>query len=423
MPGASTLPWSLFALSNTDIEALKWLASRTILVPCDEQDIERLLAEMRDGRIVALSVRDQQTNAYCGLCVLGRETPSPWPEKSLSVLALTFEQYNPNPGRRRPPVPQPDLLQEVFRFCRTHGYVRLHCYSPADSECAKTLTDCGFESDGRLSHKQRTYYSWSMELPTPYTGDPRDGSHILNWLGERFRLESVENSSDTTLVGRLPLRSVNPHLEDRLAGSLDFPTRLHLVNLHSSNWAVELRMSDYEETEAIRLGRSELEDLTQSRRIDLSEWPPNEHSHSLAVEIRRNFFSAYQDGNRHAFLDSGHYGTLISRAIAKHDVSYIFFIDVETAHGNPVLLGAGRITKVDHGSPRALWTDYGAISSWKDEESFRRYGSIKRKMTAIVFEDLISSEMMGPGLPMITHSWTYVSGPQAYGVARLIGLA
>lgn len=423
MPAASTLPWSLFALSNTDIDALKWLASKTILVPCDEHDIERLIAEMRDGRIVALSVRDQHTGAYCGLCVLGRETPSPWPEKSLSVLALTFDQYIPQPGRRRGSVPQPDLLQEVLRFCRTHGYVRLHCYSPADSSCAETLTDCGFESDGRLTHKQRTYYSWSMELPTPYTGDPCDGSHILNWLGERFRLESVENRSDTTLVGRLPLRSVNPHLEDRLAGNLDFPTRLHLVNSHSPDWAVELRMSDHEETEAIKLGRSELEDLTQSRRIDLSEWPPDEHPHSLAVEIRRNFFGAYQRGTQHAFLDSGHYGTLLSRTIARGDVSYIFFIDVETAQGNPVLLGAGRIAKVDHGSPGALWTKYGAISSWKDEESFRRYGSIKRKMTAIVFEDLIPTEKMGAGLPMISHSWTYVSGQQAYGVARSIGLA
>jgi len=420
---ASSLPWSLFALSNTDLEALKWLASKTILVPCDESDIERLIGEMRDGRVVALSVRDQQTGAYCGLCVLGRETPSPWPEKSLSVLALTFEQYFPQQGRVRRPTPPLDLLQEVFRFCRTHGYVRLHCYSPADPSRAKILTDHGFESDGRLTHKQRTYYSWSMELPTPYTGDPCDGSHILNWLGERFRLESVENRSDTTLVGRLPLRSVNPHLEDRLAGNLDFPTRLSLVNSHSTDWSVELRMSDREDTEAIKLGPSELMDLTQSRRIDLSEWPPREHSHSLAVEIRRTFFGAYRPNAQHAFLDSGHYGTLLTRTLAEGNDSYIFFIDVETAQGNPLLLGAGRVARVDHGSPRELWAKYGAISSWRDEESFRRYGSIKRKMTAIIFENLKPEQKRGVSLPMISHSWAYVPGQQAYEVARSIGLA
>lgn len=422
MPAASTLPWSLFALSTDDIRALEWLASKTILVPCDGSDVARLTEEMRGGRIVALSIRDRRSGAYCGLCVLGRETPSPWPEKSLAVLALTFEQYIPQSQPGRPSTSHPDLFEEVLRFCRTHGYVRLHCYSPADSSCAKILTDYGFNSDGRLTLKQRTYYSWSMELPTPYTGDPCDGSHILNWLGERFRLESVESKSDTTLIGRFPLRSLNPHLEDRLAGNLDFPTQLQLVNSHSADWSVELRMSDREDTEAITLGQSELQDLTQSRRINLSDWPPGEHRYSLAVEIRKGFFDLYEPTTKHAFLDSGHYGTLLSRTLARGNESYIFFIDVETAQSNPLLLGAGRITGVDHGSPLEIWTKHGEISSWKDAESFRRYGSIKRKMTAVLFEGLTLWGKTGAGLPMINHSWTYVPGRQAYEVARSIGL-
>ena len=416
----TTLPWSLFALTDRDTQAFKWLASRSVLVPCSESEVEFLLTEMHEGRMVALSVRDQSTGAYCGLCILAREAPSPWPEKSLSILALSFDSYEPVRPRRRN-ANNPDILEEVLRFCRTHGYVRLHCYSPTDQDGISNLIRHGFSAEGKILHKQRTYYSWSMDLATPYTGDPRDGAHLLSWLAERLRMEAVAKD-DLSVRGHLPLRSVNPQFADRIAGTMELPTVLELKQSRTKSWEVELRFGEAGSGESLAFGRSELVDLTQSDRIDLSDWPPTNETYSLVVEIRRTFFEAYHEG-RHAYLDSGHYGTLLTRTLDQGNDSYIFFVDVETTQDNPLLLGGARIEFVDHGSPLAMWRAHGEISSWTDEGSFKRYGSIKRKMTAIVFSDLVKVERRGAGLPTIGHSWAYVPGGQGYSVARVIGLA
>jgi hypothetical protein len=412
------LPWSLFALSEADSDALEWLAKQSLIAPQSESEPSSLGSAMSSGEAVALSVLDLRTREYHGLCVLVLEDPSPLGKKSLSLTVLTLDVYNSR-GDDRTSLDSQTLMDEVHRFCRTHGYTRIHCYAPMLSPGVPLLLSQGFEVDGHTAAKGTRYYSLSLDLPTPYSGDPYDGSHVLNWLGKRFRIASG-SKSDIEVSGRISLRSLNPHLAHVHAGEHQFDASVRLKEATTQSRASVLLTfgKSADGNEPIELSIDDLRELTQSSRLDLDYWPPPISGTSIAVEIRREYFNQFESEGTHVYFDSGWYGTLLKRTVEANEKCYIFFVDFETTVHNPEVLGCAEIIDLDRGTPQAIWGRHGRLSSWPDEASFRRYGAIKRKMTAIKFSRLIKRSVIGAGLPFISHSWTYVPGPQAYRVYR-----
>jgi len=260
----------------------------------------------------------------------------------------------------------------------------------------------------------------SLHIASSYTGDPYDGKHLLNWLAEQFHVDR-RNSSDIALDGYLPLQALNPDLGGRVS-EYALPIRLELTGsgMHSRAQVVLRAMlgSGLQTDPLITMSAEDLQDLAQAPRLDLTWWPPPPDGAGIVVEVREDIFARFQSQRENAYFDSGSYGTLLERAINTGSLPYIFFIDFETSHSNPKLIGFGRVRSVHHSDPQHLWADWGEISSWSDETVFARYRAIKRKMTVIVFSDLRRAEVVGAGLPFINHSWTYVPAGQAYQVAR-----
>ena len=118
-------------LTQQDEEALRWLAKKTYLTPLSDSDLNTLLLSLERGTSVALSIRDAKSREYYGLCVLALESPSPLEDKALSLSVFTQEIYGPDVGQNsRVATSRNDLMAEVLRFCKTHGYKRIHCYAP-----------------------------------------------------------------------------------------------------------------------------------------------------------------------------------------------------------------------------------------------------------------------------------------------------
>ena len=92
---------------------------------------EHSALSLERGTSVALSIRDAKSREYYGLCVLALESPSPLEDKALSLSVFTQEIYGPDVGQNsRVATSRNDLMAEVLRFCKTHGYKRIHCYAP-----------------------------------------------------------------------------------------------------------------------------------------------------------------------------------------------------------------------------------------------------------------------------------------------------
>jgi hypothetical protein len=420
------LPWSLFELSSSDEGALDALAQGSVLLPLGATETEALKQGIREGRRVALSLKTATEGRYHGLCVFGLEQPSPVKDKALSLHAFSLisipEQVGRPDLRRREHVAE-DLLGEVIRFCRTHGFTRVHSYVKDDQESLATMNRLGFRVEGVVHDSPVRAYSVSLRVAASYTGDPYDGKHILNWIADHLHVR-IDDTTDTSLHGNLALKTLNPDLGDTRIGGYALPLTFELGAAEDGGTGkVALRAVIGDAGDAknsVSLVTEDLRELTQDPRLDLTFWPPPSEGASIAVEIREDLFDRFRIDRSNAYFDSGSYGTLLERAIASGNVPQIFFIDFETSQGNPRLIGVARVESVDRLDPNSLWKKYGQISSWADRTAFVRYRAIKRKMTGIIFRELRRVDLVGVGLPVIGHSWTYVPSAQAYEVARRV---
>ena len=178
------LPWSLFELTEADRQAIDKLVRRSILKPLTEQQISRYKRDIETGTKVALSLRAPNTSHYYGLCLFGRESPSPLGEKAISVFALTAESATAGgvTNKVRSELVESALLDELRRFCRTHGFTRIQCYVDDVSEVLTALGREGFKVESAITLDDARTYGLSLHLSPSYTGDPYDGSHLLRWL-------------------------------------------------------------------------------------------------------------------------------------------------------------------------------------------------------------------------------------------------
>lgn len=413
------LSWSLFAMTSQDIAALDALSESSILTS-DRRTMTISQAEIRAGRRIALSLKDADSDVYRGLCVFGRESPSPAGDKSIALHILSIEQF-PAGSRRTRPTPDAiglALLNEVRRFCLTHGYTRIHCFAPGEPDTLALLIRHGFEPEGVALGGQDRAFGLTQHLAPTYTGDPYDGRHLLHWIAEQLRLEVV-SSSDMSCESLLGLSSLNADLADTALATSTLPLRLELnpapdgqnylrIGVHTADSYVS----------AASLSLDQLRELSGEKRIDMALWPPPEQGASIVVEIRPELFAGFRTGQRNAFFDSGSFGTLLEYAIEHEGEPKIFFVDFSTTRSNPRLIGIATVCEVHRGAPDTLWGQWGDISSWPDRDEFNRYRAIKRKMTVIVFDKLRKVSRLGEGLPLIGHSWTYVEADQAYNVSR-----
>jgi hypothetical protein len=414
------LSWSLFAMTSEDIAALSTLSSSSILCTPDQRTLNLSQLEIQGGRRIALSLRAADSDVYKGLCVFGLESPSPASDKAIALHVLSLDQF-PEPKGKATPTRDTiglTLLTEVRRFCVTHGYTRIHCFAPADSDTLALLVRHGFEPEGVALGGYEKTFSLTLHLASAYTGDPYDGRHLLHWIAEQLRLEVI-SSSDITCESLLGLASLNLDLADTALAESKLPIYLELdANPDGRDYlriGVKTRDSY---VQAASLSLDQLRDLSGEKRIDMTLWPPPEQGASIAVEIRPDLFNRFRTGAKNAFFDSGSYGTLLEYGIAHGVAPTIFFVDFATTTTNPRLIGIGTVREVHRGSPDELWRQWGEISSWSDKEEFGRYRAIKRKMTVIVFDSLREVNILGAGLPLIGHSWTYVEADQAYEVSR-----
>jgi hypothetical protein len=418
------LPWSLFELSSSDETALDTLTKASILLPLGPRGLEDLNRGLQEGRRVALSLKTAIANSYRGLCVFGLERPSPAIDKSLSLMVFSLEVF-PRLGETRDLQDRDSLarslLGEVLRFCKTHGFTRIQCDAPDDADALALLIRCGFRVESSLHTGAGRAFGMSLDIAPSYTGDPYDGKHVIHWLAEQFRI-TRRSSTDTALDGYLPLGALNPNLGRTRPGEYALPIRLELTSSTRSpqrQLALRAMLGAESPTEPlINFGIDDLKELTQTPRLDLTLWPPPPDGASIVVEIREDLFGRFSSEHENAYFDSGAYGTLLERAIDNGSSPYIFFVDFETAHSNPRLIGFARVTQVSRADPQRIWSEWGHLSSWPDEVAFARYRAIKRKMTVLIFTDLRQVDVVGVGLPFISHSWTYVPTGQAYQVAR-----
>ncbi|HEV2783056.1 MAG TPA: hypothetical protein VGX25_27050 [Actinophytocola sp.] len=357
--------------------------------------------------------------------MFGLETPSPVPDKAIAMSVLSLATY-PAPVGRSDTVDREHLetavIEELRRFCRTHGFTRVVCYAPDDRLTLALLAKHGFTVESVISVDTTRIYGLSLHLPSTYTGDPYDGRHLLNWLAERLRL-SVQNSDDTSSECFLRMDALNPDLVGTQLGSSQLPVKLSLHTKHDRGGPTHLRIQ-FGTTDSIEsqfdLSIDDLREIAGVATLDMSFWPPPEDGASIAVEIRRDLYDRFDANRQNAYFDSGSYGTLLERATDRGLHPYIFFVDFATSTTNPRLIGLGRVRHVDRGSPDDLWERYGEYSSWSDADMFGRYRAIKRKMTAIIFDNVRRVDKIGAGLPVIGHSWTYVPSDQAYRVVRQV---
>jgi hypothetical protein len=417
------LPWSLFQLSSSDETALDALSAGSLLLPIDAREVEDLKRGLQEGRRVALSLRTAGDNRYQGLCVFGLERPSPSRDKALALLVFSLDGFSQSGESHRHDTPVESLLGEVQRFARTHGFTRIHCYVPDDSDSVALLTSFGFRTESTPRNNGERVFGMSLHVPASYTGDPYDGKHLLNWLAEQLSI-ARRDSTDIGVEGFVPLQALNPDLSGTRFGNYALPLRLELTGPRSQTKGnITLRImlgSESQSNPPISMSAEDLRELTGTPRLDLTLWPPPADGASIVVEVREELFDRFVEQRENAYFDSGSYGTLLERAIASGIPPYIFFVDFETTTSNPRLIGFGRVKSVHRSDPQRLWENWGQISSWSDEESFARYRAIKRKMTVIVFSDLRRVDVVGAGLPVIGHSWTYVPSGQAYQVARTL---
>jgi hypothetical protein len=418
------LSWSLFELSNADETALDMLSRDSILLPLGSRGLEDLNRGLHEGKRVALSLRTPTSDTYYGLCVFGLERPSPAMDKSLSLLVLSLGYLTPSGeahDSRHRDILAKSLLEELLSFCRIHGFRRIHCYAPDDPESIALLIRCGFRVESAPNTGGARTFGLSLHIPATYTGDPYDGKHLLNWLAEQFHF-ARQSSTDLELNGYLPLRALNPELGADRFGEYALPIRLELSSYDALSRREPTLNAMYGSGSAtdplVSLRAEDLKELTQVPRLDLALWPPPPDGASIVVEVREDLFATFSAQHDNAYIASGSFGTLLERALANGATPSIFFIDFETSHSNPKLIGIGKVTAVRRVDPQHVWKDWGQISSWSDERSFARYRAIKRKMTVIVFSELRRVDMIGPGLPFISHNWTYVSAVQAEQVAR-----
>jgi hypothetical protein len=416
------LSWSLFALNSNDEEALGQLSKLSVLRPPKPTELESIKYDIRAGRKIALSLKSPHRPIYFGLCVFGLESPSPVGDKAIGLDILSLEQY--------PRMPGPDLtltseeiesalLDEVKRFCRTHGYTRVHCYASAQPSTIAQFAKLNFEPQGTFVDGRSMMFSLALHLAPAYTGDPYDGRHLLNWIAEQLQLDS-SRSNETRCECALRLDHLNSDLADTPLGDARIPVLLELQTAaENSHLKIGFGSISYSDS-SVSLTVDQLRQLTRVPRLNMALWPPPEEGASIAVEIRSELFGRFSSGRQNAYFDSGSYGTLLESAIDKGAAPHIFFVDFETTATNPRLIGVARVRSVQRGSPEDLWRQWGAISSWPDAEEFARYRAIKRKMTVIVFDNLRSVDTLGAGLPTIGHSWTYVPARQAYSIARLL---
>lgn len=417
------LSWSLFELKADDIDALATLSQSSLLCPLSSQELDSIKYEIEAGRRVALSFKSHDRPIYTGLCVFGLESPSPAGNKGIALHIFSLDRYPRRNERVRitPPDAVADaLLNELKRFCATHGYTRIHCFVPTDPDSVALLVRHGFEPEGiSFGAADNKTVSLTRHLASSYTGDPYDGQHLLNWMAEQLRLDSP-SSTQTTCVANLRLDQLNSDLENTTLGDVGLPVYLQL-NITDANPYLRIGVSEVNSPDSsTNVSFEDLSALAGMRRLDMTLWPPPPDGASIAVEIRADLFERFRADGPNVFFDSGSYGTLLEFGINNGSVPNIFFVDFATTATNPKLIGVANVESVHRDTPDELWRRWGNISSWSDIDAFARYRAIKRKMTAIVFNDLQRVNRVGAGLPAIGHSWTYVPAQQAYAIKRLL---
>ena len=415
--------WSFFEMTEEDVAALEALSSSSIL--CPEKDgtepASAARQEIQGGQRRAISLRDTGSDdAYRGLCVFGAESPSPAGDRGIALHTLAADQWPPAAGRMRPTREAVTrmLLDDVRRFCVTHGYTRIQCYAPPDSDTLALLMRHGFEPEGVVVDGDSKAFSLSQHLAPAYTGDPYDGRDLLRWIARQLRLE-VLSSDDTRCEARLRLSNLNPDLAETALAKSALPLCLELNAAPGGQNYLRIGVETGQSyVPAASLSLAQLRDLAGEKRIDMTLWPPPAVGASIAVEARSDLLGRFKPGRRNAFFDSGSFGTLLTHGIEHGVPPVIFFVDFATTATNPRLIGLGTVAEVHQGSPDDLWRRWGSLSIWTDGEEFARYAAIKKRMTVIVFDGLRPMDVVGPGLPLIGHSWTYVPAGQAYEVSR-----
>lgn len=417
--------WSFFAMTGDDIAALEALSSSSVLCPEEDAAAQASAArqEIQGGQRRAVSLRDTGSDdAYRGLCVFGLESPSPAGDRGIALHTLATEQFPRAAGRMRPTrdTVARMLLDAVRRFCVTHGYTRIHCFAPPDSDTLALLVRHGFEPEGVVVDGDDRAFGLSQHLAPAYTGDPYDGRDLLRWIARQLRLEVVA-SDDTRCESVLRLSNLNPDLADTALARSALPLCMDLnAGSDGQNYLRIGVETAHGYVPAANLSPAQLRDLSGEKRIDMTLWPPPEAGASIAVEMRSDQLGRFNPGRMNAFFDSGSFGTLLEHAIEHGVAPVIFFVDFATTATNPRLIGIGNVREVHRGSPDDLWRRWGSISIWPDRDEFGRYAAIKKRMTVIVFDGLRRVDVVGPGLPLIGHSWTYVPADQAYEVSRRV---
>lgn len=417
------LSWSLFELKADDVDALTTLSQASLLCPLSPQELDSTKYEIEAGRRIALSFKSHDRPTYIGLCVFSLESPSPAGDKGIALHVFSLERYPRRNDRVRitPPDAIADaLLNELKRFCTTHGYTRIHCFVPVDPDSVALLVRHGFEPEGMsLATTDNKTISLSRHLAPSYTGDPYDGQHLLNWIAEQLRLDTT-SYTETSCIASLRLDQLNSDLSNTALGDVQLPVHLQL-NITDANPYLRVGVSESDNPDiSTNVSFEDMSTLAGMRRLDMTLWPPPPDGASIAVEIRADLFERFRLDGPNVFFDSGSYGTLLESGIRNGSVPNIFFVDFATTATNPRLIGVANVNSVHRNTPDELWRHWGSISSWADISAFARYRAIKRKMTAIVFDDLRRVNRVGAGLPAIGHSWTYVPADQAYAIKRLL---
>lgn len=430
------LYWSLFErkdLESGEFNQLALLSS--IGQPNVEEHLHSIREEVFNGSKVAVAFRHRTTKELLGLCIFGVHNPPPSDQETLALDLFSSKEPNtgsPSTKDRLRRAAEDELLSKVMDFARIHGFDRVRTYLRTDSPAVSVFLRNAFIVEHCDKTRGLATYCLGREVLPYYDKDPYDFRTLIQWLCSFFSLKvckQLDNGVEAKFNLNAPadIGSGAPH-----TSRIEFDVKVVVVratNISALSSApdmptVALLDEDIELTKLTLgpnisvIGLSQLKQLTANIRIDPMFWPPESGYPHIEVEIRKALFKKFQQNSKNAFIDSGQYGSVMSQALAiKHPTLRIFFVDYQTARDRPTLLGVGTVREIVIAQPTEIWRRFGTISSF-DEDGFRRYASIKRNMTAIIFDELRTKEIPGVTLPIIQHSWRYVSSQEGYQVYR-----